>query len=129
MATAAATTARPLHGAATIFVVSDVMRAVAHYNDVLGFRTAFTYGEPTMYAGVERDEVIIHLQSAAQTKRQPGNGAIYVFCADVDGIFDEIRGRGGVVPVAPKDYPYGIRDFDAFDLDGNQLSFGSEIKR
>jgi len=33
------------------------------------------------------------------------------------------------VPVAPKDYPYGMRDFDAFDLDGNQLSFGSEIKR
>ena len=26
----------------------------------------------------------------------------------------------------PKDYPYGMRDFDVLDLDGNQLCFGME---
>ena len=124
-----ATTAKQLDGAATIFVVRHVMSAVAHYNDVLGFRTAFTYGEPTFYAGVERDEVIVHLQSAAHTKRQPGHGAIYIFCADVGALYDQIRTRGGNVPKGPNDYAYGMRDFDAYDLDGNQLSFGSETKR
>ena len=98
-------TAISLCGAATVFVVQDVLRAVEHYRDVLGFQTGFTYGQPVFYAGVERDGVMIHLQAASETKRQPGHGAVNVFV---------------------KDYPYGMRDFDIHDLDGNQLCFGME---
>lgn len=58
--------AASLCGAATVFVVQDVLRAVEHYRDVLGFHTEFTYGEPTFYAGVERDGVVIHLQRPAR---------------------------------------------------------------
>jgi hypothetical protein len=53
--------ARPtatLCGAATLFVVQDVLRSVSHYCDALGFHTEFKYGEPTFYAGVERDGVV-----------------------------------------------------------------------
>ena len=60
---------------ATVFVVRDVLKSVEHYRDVLGFHTEFTYGEPTFYAGVERDGVTIHLQAASETKRQPGHVA------------------------------------------------------
>jgi hypothetical protein len=63
-------TAVTLCGAATVFVVQDVLRSVEHYRDVLGFRIEFTYGQPTFYAEVERDNVDIHLQAANQTKRQ-----------------------------------------------------------
>jgi hypothetical protein len=45
-----------LCGAPTVLVVQDVLAGVAHYRDVLGFRVVFTYGEPTFYAGVERDD-------------------------------------------------------------------------
>ena len=58
-----------LLGGATVFVLEDVLRSVQHYCDVLGFHTEFTYGEPTFYAGVERDGVLIHLQAASETKR------------------------------------------------------------
>ena len=57
--------------AATVFVVQDVLRSVEHYCDILGFHTQFTYGEPTFYAGVERDDLVIHLQAVSETKRQP----------------------------------------------------------
>ena len=60
-----------LLGSATVFVVKDVLRSVQHYCEVLGFHKEFTYGEPTFYAGVERDGVLIHLQAASETKRQP----------------------------------------------------------
>ena len=62
-------TAVLLRGAATVFVVQDMLRSVEHYRDVLGFHTEFTYGQPAFYAGVERDGVIIHLQAASETKR------------------------------------------------------------
>ena len=41
-----------LCGAATVFVVRDVIRSVEHYREVLGFDIEFTYGQPTFYAGV-----------------------------------------------------------------------------
>ena len=60
-----------LRGAATVFVVEDVVRSVEHYRDVLGFDIEFTYGQPTFYARVERGDVAIHLQAASETKRAP----------------------------------------------------------
>jgi uncharacterized glyoxalase superfamily protein PhnB len=113
-----------LCGAATLFVVQDVLKSVAHCSDVLGFKIEFTYGEPTFYAGVERDDVTIHLPAARQTKRQVGQGAINVFVTEVDAIYEELKSRGARVLNEPKDRPYGMRDFDIDDLDGNRLTFG-----
>jgi len=118
-----------LLGGATVFVVEDVLRSVQHYCDVLGFHTEFTYGEPTFYAGVERDGVLIHLQAASETKRQPGHGALNVFVTDVDALYHELQSKGARTVKEPKDYPYGMRDFDIHDLDGNQLCFGMESKQ
>ncbi len=83
-----------LRGAATLLVVRDVLQAVAHYRDVLGFRVEFAYGEPTFYAGVERDDVLIHLQAADHTTRLPGHGAVNVFVTDVDALYQELKSPG-----------------------------------
>jgi len=116
------------HEAATVFVVQDVLRSVEHYRDVLGFQVEFTYGEPTFYAGVERDNVAIHLQAASETKRQPGHGAINVFVTGVDALYQELKSRGTRTLDEPTDRPYGMRNFHINDLDGNQLCFGMESK-
>jgi uncharacterized glyoxalase superfamily protein PhnB len=76
---------------------------------------------------VERDGVTIHLQAARMTKHQPGHGAVNVFVTDVDALYEELKSRGARTS-EPKDYPYGMRDFEVSDLDGNQLSFGMESK-
>jgi uncharacterized glyoxalase superfamily protein PhnB len=123
-----ASSAGTLCGSATVFVVQDVLRSVEHYRDALGFQTVFTYGEPTFYAGVARDGITIHLQAASATKRQLGQGAVNVFVSDVDALFEELRSRGARTLNEPKDYPYGMRDFDVTDLDGNHLCFGMESK-
>jgi uncharacterized glyoxalase superfamily protein PhnB len=118
-----------LCGAATVLVVKDVIRSVEHYREALGFDTEFTYGQPTFYAGVERDGVTIHLQAASETKRQAGQGAVNVFVTDVDALYQELKSRGARILNEPKDYPYGMRDFDVNDIDGNQLCFGMASKQ
>ena len=123
------TTAVSFCGAATLFVVQDVLRSVEHYRDALGFRTEFTYGEPTYFAGVERDGVVIHLEAASQTKRQPGQAAVNIFVNDADALYREFRSRGARTLDEPKDYPWGMRNFHMQDLDGNCLSFGMESRQ
>jgi hypothetical protein len=64
-------------GAATVFVVSDMAKSIEHYR--LRFTVTFQYGNPTFYACLCRDEALLHLLAAHETKRLPGNGGICVF--------------------------------------------------
>jgi catechol 2,3-dioxygenase-like lactoylglutathione lyase family enzyme len=116
-------------GAATVFVVSDVPKSIKHYADALGFTVTFEYGNPTFYACLCRDEVAVHLLAARETKRLPGNGGICVFVSDVDRVHAELHTRGANVIKPPRDYDYGMRDFDVVDLDGNHLTFGMQSKK
>jgi uncharacterized glyoxalase superfamily protein PhnB len=122
-------TAKALQAAAPVFVVEDVKRSVDYYRKALGFRVEFTHGEPAAYAGIERDNVAVHLQAARDSKRKSGQSAMYVFVEDVDALHGELRSRGAKIANEPKDYPYGMRDFDVHDLDGNALCFGMELKK
>jgi catechol 2,3-dioxygenase-like lactoylglutathione lyase family enzyme len=108
-------------------VVEDLMRAVAHYRDVLGFDVAFVYGEPPYYAGLCRGHVTIHLHAAGEASRPPGTSALCVFVDDADRIHEELRGRGARIEVEIADRPYGMRDFNVRDPDGNELVFGSAL--
>ena len=113
-------------GAATVFTVRDIAASIAHYRDVLGFDVTFEYGKPTFYACLCRDTVNLHLIDANRTERLPGNGAICIFVSDVDQIYKELLDRKARVVKEPQTYPYGMRDFDVLDPDGNQLVFGME---
>ena len=114
-------------GAATIFTVRDIAASVAHYRDAFGFTVTFQYGEPTFYACLCRDEVSLHLRAGNdKTRSRSGNGAIAVFVKDVDALHRELVARGAKVLKPPHDYPYGMRDFNTVDLDGNELTFGME---
>jgi uncharacterized glyoxalase superfamily protein PhnB len=111
---------------APVFVVSNVEASLAHYASALGFEVSFRYGEPTYYAGVCRGNVAIHLQCASRTPRPPGASQLSVFVDSADAIYAELRERGARIRREPATYPYGLRDFDVEDLDGNVLVFGSE---
>jgi catechol 2,3-dioxygenase-like lactoylglutathione lyase family enzyme len=113
----------------SVFTARDIGESLAYYRDKLGFTIAFEYGTPTFYAGVCRDTVTLHLISASQTPRLPGNGAVAIAVLDVDALHVELVTRGARVVKPPKDYDYGLRDFDVADLDGNMLFFGMESKK
>ena len=112
-----------------ILVVRDIQKSVAYYRDALGFTVDFTYGEPPSYAGVYRGSVLLHLQAESQADRPPGGSAVYLYVEDADRIYRELRERGARIEKEPQDYPYGLRDFDVRDLDGNRLVIASPTEK
>jgi hypothetical protein len=88
-------------GVEPIFVVSDVARAVEHY-ERLGFTTS---NHDAGYAFAHRNQLTIHLA---------GPGANHP-CAGVD-------------VVGPEDYEYGKREGSHADPDGNLIRFGSPLR-
>jgi catechol 2,3-dioxygenase-like lactoylglutathione lyase family enzyme len=113
-----------INSSAAVFPVSDLDASLLHFRDVLGFREAFRFGQ---YAGIERDECQIHLsQRGNPNTSEPGTGAIYIFCDEVDSYYAEIVSRGANIAEPPRDYEYGMRDFVVRDPDGNRLSFATK---
>jgi catechol 2,3-dioxygenase-like lactoylglutathione lyase family enzyme len=114
--------------ATAVFVVKDLRASVAYFRDALDFTVDFEYGEPPFYAGLYRDAVSLHLQAASAATRPPGASALNVFVDDADAVHRELSARGARILGEPANRPYGLRDFSVADLDGNQLTFGSDAE-
>ena len=106
------------------------MASLAYYRDKLGFDVAFEYGNPTFYVGLCSGEVSLHLivgrADAAPARAMAPCRSSSTMSMRVHA---DLVKRGAKVLKAPKDYDYGLRDFDVADLDGNMIFFGMESKK
>lgn len=115
-----------IKSASAIFQITDLARAIDFYCDVLGFTKEFAYGDPPYYGGVRNDDIVIHLNSSPDSGIPRGGGSVYIFCDEVDAYYAMIRSRGAEVTSPLATWPYGMRDFQIKDPDGNRICFGCE---
>ena len=111
-----------------IFSVSDLSNSIKFYTKTLGFQLDFAYGEPQFYAGLFKDNVELHLIS--KNLRQPaGSGNLSILTSEVDDLYQKLVDSKVEILVPPDDRDYGLRDFSCRDLDGNCLTFGTDIRK
>jgi catechol 2,3-dioxygenase-like lactoylglutathione lyase family enzyme len=104
--------------------VGDVAAAVDFYVNKLGFKLAFTDGDPVTFAGVNLDRVQIFLQEGAP---RPHGSSVYFVVGNADDLHEFHRANGVEIVQPPSDKPYGIRDYAVRDLAGNILLFGHHL--
>jgi len=104
--------------------VSDVLAAVDFYTKKLGFKLAFTWGEPTSLAGVNLGNVQVFLQ---QGTPNPKGWAMYFVVGNADELYEFQRANGVDIVLAPDDRHYGLRDYRVRDLHGYELCFGHHL--
>ena len=103
-----------------ILVVTDLDRAVAYYEEVLGFGNADW--AMSDFTCVSRDGAQIYLTTARQGR--PGAWA-WVGVSDVASYLSEIAPKGAKVRLGIRNHPWAA-EILVEDLDGNVLRFGSE---
>lgn len=114
--------------AAPVIAVSDVARSTAYYSQKLGFTIVGAWGEPPRFAIVQRGAMTLMLEGAAlRPPPRHRTWAAYIYVADADALFQDLRARGAEVTRAPEDTNYGCRDFDVRDPDGHLLCFGQDL--
>jgi catechol 2,3-dioxygenase-like lactoylglutathione lyase family enzyme len=118
------TDARRIVGVDPIFVVSDLPRAVAHYEQ-LGFTTSY-YDEGYAYA--RRERLTIHLAGPGFAPAAVGRGVLYLHVDDAEALAEEWR-SAGVALVEPQDCDWGKHEGSHRDPDGNLIRFGSPLRR
>lgn len=104
--------------------VSDVTAAVDFYTRKLGFRLAFTSGEPPTFAGVNLGQVQMFLEHGTPG---PQGCSVYFIVDDADALFEFQRASGVEIVAPPENRPYGLRDYAIRDLHGYRLSFGHRL--
>jgi catechol 2,3-dioxygenase-like lactoylglutathione lyase family enzyme len=106
--------------------VTDLATAIDFYVKKLGFRQAFTWGEPPTFAGVNLGKVQIFLAEGTPTPSSEA-GAVYFVVGDADQLYEFHRSNGVEIAQAIDDRPYGIRDYVVRDLYGYYLVFGHHL--
>ena len=110
-----------------ILSVLDLSAALEFYERVLGFRRAWTWGEPAYLASVCRDQVELNLGVRGKVG-PPDTSQAYLRVSGVDRYFAQLSKAGAEIREAIADRPYGLRDFSVRDPSGNVLDFGEEIR-
>lgn len=116
-----------ISSAAPQFLVDDLARALAFYEQSLGFRRDFVHDD--FYASVSRDGAVIHLKcapklAAARAHRRSGEHLdAYLTVSGIDELHAELVGRGAPIVKALGARPWGTVDFYVEDPDGYVLCF------
>lgn len=105
-----------------IFSVADLKASERYYKDALGFKLDWDYGDPPTFGSVSRGDGVLFL--CQQCQGQPG-AWVMLFVRDIDKLHEELVERGARIRMPPTDMPWGLREMNVSDLDGNVLRFGA----
>jgi catechol 2,3-dioxygenase-like lactoylglutathione lyase family enzyme len=111
------------------FGVTSLEPAVAFFRDILGFGVWTPGGG---YAYAERNRIAVRLLELDDgALNPPGCSHAYIDIDDADALFAELEAKLATLPAerwgAPKNQPYGQREFWVRDPDGNLMTFGQGI--
>jgi catechol 2,3-dioxygenase-like lactoylglutathione lyase family enzyme len=116
---------------ATVLFVDDIARALDHYRDKLGFEGHAWDQNARHYAYVNRDNCWIHFCCVSGVAPRPNSEAwppdmfdLYIYVDDVEGLHEELVGRGADILNAPVNTDYGLREIRVRDPFGYVLAFG-----
>ena len=105
-------------------MVTDLAAAIDFYTAKLGFRLAFTWGDPPTMAGVNLGHVQIFLEVGEPA---PRGCYVYFVIGDADRLYDFHRANGVEIAQPIGDRAYDLRDYTVRDLHGYHLSFGHRL--
>lgn len=118
-----------------VLCVSDLVKSLEHYDQVLGFEKAWAWSEkeafdekkrPT-FACVCRGEISIFLCEKGQ-----GNPGAWLSLNvgslnELQEIFAEYKNSSANIIEEPQDYSWGMREMLVQDLDGNTFRIGCSL--
>jgi uncharacterized glyoxalase superfamily protein PhnB len=118
--------------AVPVIATADVQFTVAYYMRVLGFAEHFIYGDPPVYAGIERDGVLLYIardpELASVLKRHPNlHPEVFLWVHSVDKVFAEHKRRGAVIVEEIADRAWDARQYVVEDPNGYHLKIAEPL--
>lgn len=118
-----------LGGTIPLLFVRDVDAGLKFYTERLGFRLDWSYDSDCgKYACVSRGKAEFHVTVCqCDDQRHLGNLWVRVAAGPVDPLYEEFQAAGVKILVEPTTRPYGFRELEIEDADGNRLTFAGPV--
>jgi catechol 2,3-dioxygenase-like lactoylglutathione lyase family enzyme len=116
-----------LQTAVPVLRAAEYPRAKAFYTEMLGFAVVEEGGDPVQF-GIFRQrtaQLFVDCWTGADTPPAPGWRA-YFHTDDVDALAADLIAKGATLK-GPETQPYGMREIEMSDPDGNVLCFGQDM--
>ena len=108
-----------------ILHVRSLQASQRYYRDALGFRIEWEHGDPPDFGAIGRGDAVLFLCQGCQGN--PGSWMM-IFTPNVDRLHAEIARKGAIIKQPPANMPWGMREMQVADPDGNVIRFGSAIE-
>lgn len=108
----------------SILYVRSLRASQRYYRDALGFEIKWEHGDPPDFGAVGRGDAELFMCQGCQGS--PGSW-LMIFTPDVDRLYAEIVRKGAIIKSPPGDKPWGMREMQVADPDGNVIRFGSSL--
>jgi catechol 2,3-dioxygenase-like lactoylglutathione lyase family enzyme len=106
--------------------VSDISRALAFYQGILGMAVTFSNGDPVGFVILQRDAAELHLTLVKGHKGGSHNAA-HLMVTDAPSLHDHLVSNGVRIVKGLRDADYGLRGFVFADPDGNRIDVGQRL--
>ena len=111
---------------------ADVQSTVAYYTRVLGFDQHFVFGDPPVYAGIERDGVLLYVArdtglASVLKSRTDLHPEVFLWVHNVDEVFKEHKLRGAVIVEEIADRAWDARQYVIEDPNGYHLKIAEPL--
>ena len=107
-----------------ILYVDNLGASQRYYRDKLGFKIDWTDGDPPDFGAVSRGDAQIFMCQRCQGH---AGSWLWVFTPDVDKLHRELVERGAIIKAPPANKPWGVREMQVADPDGNVLRIASPL--
>ena len=114
-----------------VIATADIRATIDWYVRVLGFREHFVFGDPPVYAGLERDSVLLYVthdpEMASVLKASGSHPDVFLWVEGVDEAFVEHRARGAKIVEAIGDRTWDARQYVLEDPNGYRLKIAEPL--
>lgn len=114
-----------------VIATSDVRSTMDYYCLVLGFAEHFVFGEPPVYAGLRRDDMLLYValdeKLARVLKDSDLHPDVFLWVQKVDEVYAEHKARGVTIiePIANR--AWDARQYVIQDPNGYRLKIAEPI--
>jgi uncharacterized glyoxalase superfamily protein PhnB len=114
-----------------VIAAADLAATMKYYSSVLGFRKHFVYGDPPVYAGMTRDDMLLYMtldeEMVAKLREAGLHHDVFMWVENVDEVYREHLSSGAKIVEVISDRPWDARQYVVEDPNGYRLKIAEPL--
>jgi catechol 2,3-dioxygenase-like lactoylglutathione lyase family enzyme len=118
--------------AVPVIGTADVAATVAYFEQTLGFKQQWIWGEPPVYAGVKAGGALLYIshdpEMATAIRERRLTPDIFLWVSDIGSIYEQHRAKHAEITEELTERPWGVRQYVIREPNGYQLKIAESLE-